>query len=88
MAGSYGHVVNEDGNLKSNQYIADILENGGDVYETVEEMYGMIWYLAAVLLPVGSSITAKKAIEEAREYHEVGLRLAQMINLDLEQDGA
>jgi hypothetical protein len=88
MAGSYGHVVRGDGNLGSNEFVTSMLNNGGDVYETVEEMYGMIWYLAAVLLPIGSSITAKKAIEEAREYHEVGLRLAQMINLDLEQDGA
>ena len=42
MAGSYGHVTDDDGAFIG----ADLLENGGDVFEAVEEMYGMIWYLA------------------------------------------
>lgn len=42
MAGSYKHIVNEEG-----QFVGgELLENGGDVYEGVEEMYGMIWLLA------------------------------------------
>jgi hypothetical protein len=80
MAGSYNHVVTKNGNLASNQRVVGMLENGGDVYEAVEEMYGMIWYLAAVLLPVGSSLTARAAVEEARQNYKIGLRLAQKLN--------
>src|SRR4051794_19315315 len=46
MAGSYNHVVTDDGNLRSNERVLQSLENGGDVCEAVEEMYGMIWFLA------------------------------------------
>ena len=46
MAGSYLHVVKNDGSLRSHKTIADMLEHDGDVVEAVEEMYGMIWYLA------------------------------------------
>lgn len=42
MAGSYGHITN-----KQHQFTGvELLENGGDVYEACEELYGMIWYLA------------------------------------------
>lgn len=46
MAGSYLHCVDDDGKLLSNEDLVGMLENGGDVYEAVEELYGMIWYLA------------------------------------------
>lgn len=46
MAGSYQHCINDDGTLRDVQDLAASLENGGDVYEAVEEMYGMIWHLA------------------------------------------
>ena len=46
MAGSYNHCVDEDGQLLNNEDLVGMLENGGDVYEAVEEMYGMIWWLA------------------------------------------
>lgn len=47
MAGSYNHCIDDDGRLLSNEALAGMLENGGDVYEAVEEMYGMIWLLAS-----------------------------------------
>jgi hypothetical protein len=86
MAGSYNHIINRNGDLQSNSIVANMLENGGDVYEAVEEMYGMIWYLAAVLLPVGSSLTTKSAIEEARQNYQVGLRMAKAINASLDNE--
>lgn len=73
MAGSYNHVVKEDGNLESNQVIADMLENGGDVFEAVEEMYGMIWYLAFR----GFEMDAGRVVEEARQNYQEGLRIAK-----------
>ncbi len=46
MAGSYQHCVDKAGRLLDPESLSQMLENGGDVYEAVEEMYGMIWYLA------------------------------------------
>jgi hypothetical protein len=49
MAGSYNHTVNDDGQLIDSRALAGMLDTGGDVYEAIEEMYGMIWYLATTL---------------------------------------
>jgi len=78
MAGSYKHIVNDDGNLRSNQAIADTLENGGDVFECVEEMYGMIWYLAArAHLPLEK---VEDTVKEAQINYKSGLEYAKQIN--------
>jgi hypothetical protein len=47
MAGSYNHCVAKDGQLLVNEDLIQMVENLGDAYEALEEMYGMIWYLAA-----------------------------------------
>lgn len=63
MAGSWGHVTVTDddvpgsvppgdvGKLLAPQYYngssSSLLDNGGDVAEAIEQMFGMIWYLAA-----------------------------------------
>jgi hypothetical protein len=75
MAGSFNHCVNDKGQLRGSQQLAGMLENGGDVYEAVEEMYGMIWYLAR-----SNSFTdeqAKNVIEFARQNYEVGVAFAK-----------
>lgn len=60
MAGSYGHITNDKG-----QFIGvELLENGGDIYEACEELYGMIWYLAQ-----GNPIK----VREAEKYYQDGL---------------
>jgi hypothetical protein len=46
MAGSFEHVTKDNGALISNEKMNGMLENGGDVFEAVEHMYGMIWWLA------------------------------------------
>lgn len=46
MAGSFRHATDDYGRLVSNRHIGVAAENLGDAYETIEEMYGMIWYLA------------------------------------------
>jgi hypothetical protein len=46
MAGSYLHIVGRTGRLLSETNLPKMLENDGDVYEAIEEMYGMIWWLA------------------------------------------
>jgi len=45
MAGSYRHVTDKNNNLISNEHFPDMIENLGDAYETIEEM----WYLIDIL---------------------------------------
>lgn len=42
MAGSYRHVTDKNNNLVSNEEFIDHIENLGDAYETIEEMWHMI----------------------------------------------
>jgi hypothetical protein len=78
MAGSYGQIVQKDGNLASNRRVAEMLENDDDVFETVEEMYGMIWFL------VGNNPQwagrEKAMIHEARRDYRQGLKVAKEVN--------
>jgi hypothetical protein len=47
VAGSYYHAVNErTGMLRNPRHMMIAAENLGDAYETIREMYAMIWYLA------------------------------------------
>lgn len=91
MAGSYNHIVTDDGNLGSNQFVVDMLENGGDVFEAVEEMYGMIWYLAAREIMPNITIEEiedrnyfrkrmKEAVQEAQKNYQSGLKIAKEAN--------
>lgn len=79
MAGSYNHVVKDDGSLAKPDRVCGMLEcSSGDVYEAVEEMYGMIWYLADQLedqIGVGS-ITTAQLIDDARKGYKEGLALS------------
>lgn len=68
MAGSYNHVVNKDSSLRTAEQINDSLEClSGDVVEAVEEMYGMIWYLAEGELA---------RVEKARENWRTGYAMS------------
>lgn len=91
MAGSYDHVIQDDGNLASRERMADMLENGGDVFDAVEEMYGMIWLLAQQQVGVfdeqtneehrkAQADTAKEIVEWARQQYQAGLFLAKEIH--------
>lgn len=89
MAGSYNHVVNDDGNLGSHEFVVDMLENGGDVFEGVEEMFGMIWYLASKAVgpwDQEADVRAQKEradkvkdwVEEARQNYKKGLEISKV----------
>lgn len=73
MAGSYKHVVTDSGRLRNNDSFVLFIENLGDAYEAVEEMYGMIWLLASE-----QSTTADLAVivEDARDRYTEGLALS------------
>jgi hypothetical protein len=77
MAGSYNHVITDQGNLVSNETFVKMIENLGDAYEAVEEMYGMIWWLAN-RTPGDVSISGPEVlVEQARQNYEEGLKLAK-----------
>ena len=42
MAGSYNHIVDHEGKLISNHVFPCMIENLGDAYEAIEEMWHMI----------------------------------------------
>ncbi len=46
MAGSYDHITDEDGGLIEPREILNRLDAGGDLVECIEQLYGMIWFLA------------------------------------------
>jgi hypothetical protein len=60
VAGSYRHVTNEDGTFRG----ADLLENGGDTYEAVEEMHAMIAWLAGQIDPANPRAAIHRAWRE------------------------
>ena len=76
MAGSYDHVTKSNGALRKPQDLLDMLDcSSGDVYEAIEEMYGMIWYLGWVIAMDQSGNQADPAlyVEAAREEYKTGL---------------
>lgn len=64
MAGSYNHAVNRHGRLHNWRNMTIATETQGDAYETIEEMYGMIWFLAE-----GNP----ERVEEARQHYREGI---------------
>lgn len=81
MAGSYNHMVNDEDGTPVNDsfgYPNLTIEEGGDVVETLEKCYGMIWYMAELLadeisvgLPSRSEIL--EIITEAQDHIQEGL---------------
>lgn len=77
MAGSYNHIITDQGNLVSNETFIRKIENLGDAFETVEEMYGMIWFLAHECSGEDAYVDPQIAVEAARQHYEDGLQLAR-----------
>ena len=67
MAGSYNHAVNNEGQLRHPNDMSIATETQGDAYETIEEFYGMVWYLAG-----GDAAL----VREAQQHYRDGLRLS------------
>jgi hypothetical protein len=76
MAGSYNHVITRKGNLRDNESFVQMIENLRDAYEAVEEMYGMIWWLAHMAPDAGPMLPAD-LVEMARQNYAEGLELAK-----------
>lgn len=74
MAGSYNHAVTSKGKLRTRDF-GNAIETMGDAFETVEEMYGMIWWLASELAAEELSYAAK-LVEAARQDYKTGIALS------------
>jgi hypothetical protein len=91
MAGSYQHIVDDEGRLLEPEDLCSMLECvSGDVYEACEEMYGMIWWLAEQYArsleqaqgePEGTHSTAGM-VDDARERYKEGLALSPGVLLE------
>ena len=46
MAGSYSHATDDQVRLRNWRNMTIATETQGDAYETIEEFYGMVWWLA------------------------------------------
>jgi len=67
MAGSYNHVVSERGRLLDSTIMHEQLDTFGDVWETIEELFGMIWLLA---------LGDPDRVEWARTHIQAGIALS------------
>lgn len=63
------YVTTEDGSLVDKTARVPPRE---ELYPLLEEMYGMIWYLAHEVTDL-SGVPAEKMVEEARRHHYLGL---------------
>lgn len=79
MAGGWNHIVDEEGRFRG----VKLLENDGDVKEALEEVYGMIWFLADQLaqsVAPGSTeareVISLQIIEQARRHYTHGLEIS------------
>jgi len=72
MAGGYNHATTDGGALRDPESFSGMIENLGDAYEMAEEMYGMIWVLAANV-----DANPAEAVEDARQRYRDGLEIAR-----------
>lgn len=84
MAGSYKHCVAEDGQLLVNEDLIKMVETLGDAYEAIEEMYGMIWWMASTMY---SEIGFRWSfVEHARKNYLLGLTHSPGTDGHLQED--
>lgn len=78
MAGSYNHCVDDEGNLYDYERLAGMLDyhDTGDVFEAVEELYGMVWWLAH-MAPDSVAVPPEELVRMARQQYQTGLKLAE-----------
>jgi hypothetical protein len=76
MTGSYTHLVDAKGGLERGPVILDLLDHPEDMYEAIQQLYGMIWYLAEQLSRNGFFPTAADAVSEAKEFYKEGLQVS------------
>ena len=73
MAGSWRHMTGRTGRFLNNENFCQMVENLGDAYETAEECFGMVWYLASELGDV-TGTAPRTLVEAARVNYKKGLR--------------
>jgi hypothetical protein len=86
MAGSYRHVVSSSqrtfGPLLDPRDVAGMLETPGDVWEAVEEMFGMIWFLAGQVNPDNPA----SAVELAEKNYRSGIEIGAGVDIEPDEE--
>jgi hypothetical protein len=75
MAGSWRHMTTGSGRLRNNESFCDMIENLGDAYEAAEECFGMVQYLAQVLVDNMPGTSRGSWIAQAERHYKEGLEL-------------
>lgn len=95
MSGSYSHATTDEGKLRHETTMGGAIETPGDAYETIEEMYGMIWFLANRVMrelemahgeDEGSFGDGADAVEEAQQNYRKGLALSPGVETEEEAE--
>lgn len=82
MAGSFGHMTNDDGTPVDREFGFQDMTNAGAVL-ALEECYGMIWWLAVYRARLRYATTEPTreqildVIKSAQENYQEGVRLGQ-----------
>jgi hypothetical protein len=75
VAGSWQHMTTPKGKLRSNESFCGMIENLGDAYETAEECFGMVWWLARALAEHEPDVSREQWIARAEQHYRDGLEL-------------
>jgi hypothetical protein len=76
MAGSWGHMTTETGQLANPAHFHDMLDTGGDVYEAALQCFGMVNWLAEQLAQASpGNLNRYEAIEDAIAHSREGAAL-------------
>lgn len=77
MAGGWSSITTDDGKFRSETFW-NMIDNLGDAWESAEQCYGMVWYLAHQLAEIGDSTgepsreVVLEIIAEAVQFHKDG----------------
>ena len=77
MADRYAKIVSSDGGLRTmKRTLEEIGAYSPDAFETVEQLYGMLYYLANQMADEKDAEKVPDIIAEARESYQLGLAMS------------
>jgi hypothetical protein len=78
MAGGWYHITDSEGRLASPAVVRDMLENWGDIHEAIDQLYGMVQWLAEQWAQQNpGNLTRHEAIEAALEHSREGIGIGR-----------
>lgn len=75
MSDQYSKIINEHGQLINYEHARELGLDPTRAHEVIEQMYGMIWWLANSLSDEGWKFSAAYLVDEARKAYKEGLHV-------------